>query len=267
VIVQHALVGLLRNLAIPEPNKRKLGNAGVLPRLLTMGPWAAERDMLGSVQGGAVGIVKQLVRDGEYEPLVWIRLELTAETNATEFLSLPLDPLHELITRTNDPAIALEGTRVWVNCIRALGASSSSGGWRALSDGRVLDALTAMLSQGARYPVLLNEAVLALALLAGHGGVEGPGEGNKEGVRAEIARRLLDTEAAERTKKDHPNANLEGVSGAEVLARTVAGQGARETQANALTLVKLLDSHELTDIVRKAVAGAEGEVVTGAREL
>lgn len=64
-IVQHALVGLLRNLAIPGPNKRKLGNAGVLPRLLAMGPWAAERDMLGSVQGGAVGIVKQLVRDGE----------------------------------------------------------------------------------------------------------------------------------------------------------------------------------------------------------
>ncbi len=67
VIVQHALVGLLRNLAIPEPNKRKLGNAGCLPRLLAMGPWAAERDMLGSVQGGAVGIVKQLVRDGEYD--------------------------------------------------------------------------------------------------------------------------------------------------------------------------------------------------------
>ncbi|CAK9787038.1 hypothetical protein CC85DRAFT_303950 [Cutaneotrichosporon oleaginosum] len=251
VIVQHALVGLLRNLAIPQPNKRKLGDAGVLPRLLAMEPWAAERDMLGSVQGGAVGIVKQLVRN---------------ETNATQFLSLPLDPLHALITRTNDPAIALEATRVWVNCIRALG-QSSSGGWTTLTDGRVLDALTSMLSQGARHPILLNEAVLALALLAGHGGTEGPGDGNREGVRAEIARRLLDAEAAQRAKKEHPNANLEGVSGADVLARTVAGQGARETQGNALALVKLLDSPELTALVRAAVAGAKGELVDGAREL
>lgn len=192
--------------------------------------------------------------------------ELTAETNATQFLSLDIDPLHALITRTNDPAIALEGTRVWVNCCRALG-NSSSGAWATLSDGRVLDALAAMLSQGARYPVLLNEAVLALALLAGHGGTEGPGEENKEGVRAEIARRLLDGEVAERAKKEHPNANLEGKSGAEVLACVVAGQGAPETQANALALVKLLDSTDLTAAVRAAVAGADGEVVEGAREL
>ncbi|BEJ07091.1 hypothetical protein CcaverHIS641_0403600 [Cutaneotrichosporon cavernicola] len=250
VLVQHALVGLLRNLSIPGPNKRKLGDAGVLSRLLAMGPWAPERDMLGSVQGGAVGIVKQLVRD---------------ETNAIQFLSLDLEPLHTLITRTNDPAIALEATRVWVNCCRALG--NSPNGWGLLSDGRVLDALTVMLSQGARYPVLLNEAVLALALLAGHGGTEGPGDGNREGVGAEIAHRLLDTESAERAKKEHPNANLEGKSGAEVLARVVSGQGAPESQSNALALVKILDSPDLIAVVRKAVDEAEGELVPGAREL
>lgn len=67
IIVQHALVGLLRNLAIPVANKPKLGNAGILPRLVAMEPWDAQRDMLGSIQGGAVGIVKQLVRDGEWK--------------------------------------------------------------------------------------------------------------------------------------------------------------------------------------------------------
>lgn len=196
------------------------------------------------------------------------RPQLTAETNAAQFLALPLDPLHELVKRTNDPAIALEGTRVWVNCCRALGASASNvAGWAALADGRVLDSLVAMLSQGARYPVLLNEAVLALALLAGHGGVEGPGEGSKEGVRAEIARRLLDAEAAERAQKEHPNAGLEGLSGAAVLAQVVAGRGARETQMNALALVKLIESPEITEMVRTAVAGVEGELVPGAREL
>lgn len=65
IIVQHALVGLLRNLAIPVANKRKLGDAGVIPRLVAMEPWSEQRDMLGSIEGGAVGIVKQLVRDGE----------------------------------------------------------------------------------------------------------------------------------------------------------------------------------------------------------
>jgi hypothetical protein len=65
VLVQHALIGLLRNVSIPDANKAPLGDAGVIEKLLAMEPWADTRDVLGSIQGGAVGVVKNLVRERE----------------------------------------------------------------------------------------------------------------------------------------------------------------------------------------------------------
>lgn len=61
IIVQHALVGLLRNLSIPSGNKTAL--SAVTPKLVKMGVWDKERDMVGSVQGGAIGVVKNLCRE------------------------------------------------------------------------------------------------------------------------------------------------------------------------------------------------------------
>jgi hypothetical protein len=60
VKLQHALVGLLKNLAIPKSSKAVLGDAGVINGLSAMKAWAKERDLLGSVQGGAIGVVKHL---------------------------------------------------------------------------------------------------------------------------------------------------------------------------------------------------------------
>jgi len=62
VIVQHAVIGLLKNLSIPAVNKGRLGEAGVIEKLVEMGVWTSKRDMTGSVQGGAVGVVKNLCR-------------------------------------------------------------------------------------------------------------------------------------------------------------------------------------------------------------
>jgi len=67
MLVQHALIGLLRNLSIPEANKKPLGDADVIEKLVAMDPWAESRDVLGSVQGGAVGVIKNLVREGEHK--------------------------------------------------------------------------------------------------------------------------------------------------------------------------------------------------------
>jgi hypothetical protein len=62
VLVQHGLIGLVRNLSIPEVNKALLGDAGVVEKLVVMEPWKESRDVLGSIQGGAIGIIKNLVR-------------------------------------------------------------------------------------------------------------------------------------------------------------------------------------------------------------
>ena len=63
--VQHAAMGFLRNLSVPLENKAKLGKRamGIWDGLVQADVWGEGKDMLGSVQGGAVGLVKNLCRD------------------------------------------------------------------------------------------------------------------------------------------------------------------------------------------------------------
>lgn len=63
--MQHALLGLLRNLSIPEANRRPLGEAGVIEGVVKLEPWTEQRDVVGAVQGAAIGVIKALVRDRE----------------------------------------------------------------------------------------------------------------------------------------------------------------------------------------------------------
>jgi hypothetical protein len=62
MLKQHAVIGLLKNLSIPTTNKAALGQAGVIVKLASMSVWSPERDLVGSVQGGSVGVVKNLCR-------------------------------------------------------------------------------------------------------------------------------------------------------------------------------------------------------------
>lgn len=69
-VVQHGLIGLLRNLSVLESNRQKLFDAGVLDRLIEMKVWSRERERMGSVQGGAIVIAKNLCRDGtSFDPV------------------------------------------------------------------------------------------------------------------------------------------------------------------------------------------------------
>jgi len=63
VTTQHALVGLLKNLAHPPENKVVLGDAGVIGRLLEMEVFSDKRDVVGTVQGGSAGLIKLLCLD------------------------------------------------------------------------------------------------------------------------------------------------------------------------------------------------------------
>lgn len=57
-------VGLLKNLSIPMANKILLGEAGLIQKLLVdMDCLKPERDIVGSVQGGAAGVVKNLCKN------------------------------------------------------------------------------------------------------------------------------------------------------------------------------------------------------------
>lgn len=63
--VQHASMGFLRNLSVAPKNKLKLGREemGLWKALGEADVWGEGKDMVGSVQGGAVGLVKNLCRD------------------------------------------------------------------------------------------------------------------------------------------------------------------------------------------------------------
>ena len=63
ITVQHAAIGLLRNLSVLPSNRLDMIEIGVVERLFAMQLWSANHDMLGSVQGGAIGVVKNLCRD------------------------------------------------------------------------------------------------------------------------------------------------------------------------------------------------------------
>nr|XP_019000013.1 uncharacterized protein I203_07547 [Kwoniella mangroviensis CBS 8507]OCF63474.1 hypothetical protein I203_07547 [Kwoniella mangroviensis CBS 8507] len=166
---QHAVIGLVRNLSVPIETKTILGEAGVVERLAEMQVWSQEKDLLGSVQGGAAVILKNLCRNDV--------------KNSHRFLAQPLDPLLDLIKRAEDPALTFECTRLLVNIIKSLSLAKEP--LNPVADQRIVDALVRMLVDGAQYMILQSESVIALTLLATFGGgqmrtivsasLEGPG--------------------------------------------------------------------------------------------
>ena len=93
-----------------------------------------------------------------------------------------LDQIIDLVKRSETLALQSEGTRVLVNVVRSLwtpNATSSANGVQASADRRrecieklanldTTEPLTEMLGRSAKYPILLNEAVVALTLLGSH---------------------------------------------------------------------------------------------------
>lgn len=79
-----------------------------------------------------------------------------------------MDQLLKLFSRSDDQAIKFEVTRVFVNIARSLSVPPHNQGeaYHHLHDERIIATLTWMLRIGAEYPVLVNEAIIALALVA-----------------------------------------------------------------------------------------------------
>ncbi|WVQ77456.1 hypothetical protein IAR50_007142 [Cryptococcus sp. DSM 104548] len=149
---QHALVGLLRNLSISAQGQKRLSTLGVADKLVDMGVWTSEKDMLGSVQGGTIGVFKNLCKSNP--------------ATASHLIAPHKDQLLDLIHRTDDQAIILEGTRVFVNAARNLPKGLDSAGVHALQDPRIAELMVDMLFAASEHPILQGEAVLGLALLA-----------------------------------------------------------------------------------------------------
>lgn len=146
----------------------------------------------------------------------------------------------DLITRTEDQAIRFEATRVFVNALRSLASTrgAQQDAFYSLSTQPIINALCGMLAQSRQYPLLTNEAVISLALLATFGPPD---------TCSKICSGLVNSQGLK-------------VLG-EIVAPASDGAFSREVQANSVTLLRALrrgvaNGGETTGRVQKEVSDA-----------
>jgi hypothetical protein len=162
------------------------------------------------------------------------------------------DEVHALIARTNDGAIAMEGSRIWVNAVRVLSRrdasdTASETPWRALCTPAIAGDLCGMISRGEKYLALVAEGVVALTLLVAFGG-----------MGAEVADALMrDPNPAGVPQQDKgKEARVPAMALAGVLAPTPERPVSAEVQANTIALLKLLPRGPLGELVRSEIKAA-----------
>lgn len=198
------MIGLLKHLSQSSVqsvfNRTTLGNAGVIERIVTSGVWDDRGDVMADiVQVNAIGVVKHLCNNSSRSSLL-IQLFLFLTIHSTQVdnsftVILPSDgaaapasglsQLLALIKRSDTVAIKSEGTRVIVNLIKSLWSSDPAIEQRDTEENQTrqqkreraiqalvttpcVDALAALVGRSAKYPILINEAIVALSLLSTH---------------------------------------------------------------------------------------------------
>lgn len=178
--VAHGVVCLLKNLSIPANNKLVIGNKYKTVSLLS--PYLApEMDKVQPLQFATVGLLKHLCAG--------------CAENAIDAVSNgnTLDVLLQLLHRTEDVPTRMEGTRVLVNITKTLWSTSTLDATRVQARSKLVSepvamALAEMVRSSPKYPVLVNEGILALTLIAS--------EQEKNGARL-VASALLSDPAME----------------------------------------------------------------------
>lgn len=166
--VAHGLVSLLKNLSIAAPNKAVIGQLGVIgavTRFLNQ-----DKDMVQPLQFATAGVLKHLCA-GVTENAVRL-------VNGDVGGASALNGLVDMIQRIDDVPTKMEATRVLVNVVKSLWTSARShGASQAVSEdaifsGRrkvvrrdVIQALAEMVRTSPKYPVLVNEGIIALTLV------------------------------------------------------------------------------------------------------
>lgn len=195
VQVLHGVVGLTKNLSIAGPNKQTLCDAGVIEPCLSL--LNNSFDMVVPLQNAAVGVLKHLCAGNISSSLKVILPTSTPGTSAVVSLTpgghsnsttraSPLNDILSLIQRTNDVRLQCEATRLLINIVRSLYSSRSitspvtpsalDGLEMGLAKVRaksviessegVVEAISEIIRTGEKYPILVNEGIVALTLLS-----------------------------------------------------------------------------------------------------
>ncbi|EST05492.1 Armadillo-type fold [Kalmanozyma brasiliensis GHG001] len=168
--VAHGLVSLLKNLSIPAPNKAVIGQLDVIDAVTRF--MNKDKDMVQPLQFATVGLLKHLCA-GVTENAV----RLVDDASSSSSSSSALNALIDMIRRIDDMPTKMEATRVLVNVVKSLWTSARSSGSQASSEQAnlaarqkvvrrdVIQAIAEMVRTSPKYPVLVNEGIIALTLV------------------------------------------------------------------------------------------------------
>ncbi|CDR42013.1 RHTO0S06e08768g1_1 [Rhodotorula toruloides] len=173
--VLFGVVSLLRHLAIPAANRQVIGETGVVPFVSQL--LRKELDVVQPLQLATVGLLKQLASGDVSNALVMLDQDTATDPSSANTATSTLDLLLSLSARVDDLRFRSETTRVVANLVRTLFAAASDNaaaeqvevGRQKLTSREVPGVLAGMVSTSERYPVLVNEGVVGLTLLAGSG--------------------------------------------------------------------------------------------------
>ncbi|KAH9934795.1 uncharacterized protein B0H18DRAFT_978305 [Fomitopsis serialis] len=171
--VKHGIVGLLKHLAQAQSNRAVLGEASIIERLASCQIWDEKADMAERVQVSAIGIAKYMC-NANVENV----FSLIAQPQ-DDSAGSALDQILALVRRSDSIAVKSEGTRVLVNVVKSLWSSDSASDdsakaqkrrecMAAVANAAGAAALAQLVGRSKKYPILINEGVVALSLLSTH---------------------------------------------------------------------------------------------------
>jgi len=167
--VKHGIIGLLKHLAYATPARSSLGEAGIIKRLVTSNIFQPTADVVEMVQVNAIGVIKHLCGGSAQNCY-----DLTLPVDGQGAESTGLKQILALIKRSDSTAIKSEGTRVFVNVVRTLWHEDTPDGEQRkaamgiVSSPPLALALAQLVGRSKKYPILINEGIVALTLLSLH---------------------------------------------------------------------------------------------------
>ncbi|PCH38246.1 hypothetical protein WOLCODRAFT_130785 [Wolfiporia cocos MD-104 SS10] len=170
--VKHGVVGLLKHLAQSQGNRAAMGEAGIIQRLASSQVWGEKADIAEIVQVSAIGVAKHMCNGNAENVFALIAPPRDAASGT------PLDQILALVRRSDSIAVKSEGTRVLVNAVKSLWSSDPSAdgekskkrqeAMHAIVTPACASALAQLVGRSKKYPILINEGVVALSLLSTH---------------------------------------------------------------------------------------------------
>jgi len=168
--VKHGIIGLLKNLAQAQDNRAILGQAGLIQRMAISQVYNEKGDIAESVQVSAIGVVKHMCNGSVDNAITAV---LPFDSSVRPALAQILD----LVNRSDSIAVKSEGTRVLVNIVKSLWSTDNSAtaqertakrqsAIQAILNSNCAFALARLVGRSKRYPVLINEGIVAMSLMS-----------------------------------------------------------------------------------------------------